>query len=279
MTKPRFSPPIGIVALLAGLFVATVGWAQAAKSGVDQQVRVQITEIGCLRTLLLIDSDISDLENLISQQLTDVDFRVFPDASMTGSRATSEEMRVAGEKANADLVVFATAKDRLKNSKGEFLLHEGEATVQIYSRVTGELLVTKTARTNGKRTTDEVEAKRSARESALSDATHQAIERSLAKAHKVLVHEAVIVNVFSDSGLLAIMEYIGKMEGVYHVRRLSFDRKTNEALLEIIGSPRSETYWRAYLEKMPKTKVNVQVTPNGALHSKYPAWFQPPVQQ
>ena len=140
----------------------------------------------------------------------------------------------------------------------------------------GELLVTKTVRANGKRTTDEVDAKRSARESAITEAAHQAIERSLAKAHKVLVHEAVVVNVFSDSGLLAIMEYIGKMEGVYHVRRLSFDRETNEALLEIIGSPRSETYWRAYLEKMPKTKVNVQVTPNGALHHKYPAWFQPP---
>ena len=262
--------------MLAGLFVVTDGWAQAAKPSADQQVRVQITEMGCLRTLLFIDANISDLENRLAQQFIDVDYRVFPSAVTTGSRATPDEMRAAGEQANADLVVFATATDRLKNSKGEFQLYEGEATVQIYSRVSGELLVTKTVRANGKRTTDEVDAKRSARESAITEAAHQAIERSLAQAHKVLVHEAVVVNVFSDSGLLAIMEYIGKMEGVYHVRRLSFDRETNEALLEIIGSPRSETYWRAYLEKMPKTKVNVQVTPNGALHNKYPAWFQPP---
>jgi hypothetical protein len=29
---------------------------------------------------------------------------------------------------------------------------------------------------------------------------------------------------------------------------------------------------------MPKTKVNVQVTPNGALRNKYPSWFLPPAQ-
>lgn len=276
MTIPRFLPQSGFAAILAGLFAVTANLAVAQAPAADQPVRVQITEMGCLRTLLFIDASISDLENQLAQRFTDVDYRVFPSATMTGSRATSDEMRAAGEQANADLVVFATATDRLKNSKADFQLYEGTATVQVYSRVSGEMLVTKTVRANGKRTTDEVDAKRSAREGAIAEAAHQAIEGSLAKAHKLLIHEAVVVNVFSDSGLLAIMEYIGKMEGVYHVRRLSFDRKTNEALLEIIGSPRSETFWRAYLEKMPKTKVNVQVTPNGALHNKYPAWFQPP---
>ena len=198
------------------------------------------------------------------------------DGLSSSAYGPEEAFRTLGEHSYLAVgLVFATATDRLKNRKEDFLLYEGEATVQIYSRVSGELLVTKTVRANGRRTSDEVEARRSAREKAVDDAATEAIERSLAKAHKILVHEAVIVNVFSDSGLLAIMEYIGKMQGVYHVKRLSFDRKTNEALVEIIGSPHSETVWRAYLEKMPKTKVNVQVTPNGALRNKYPAWFQP----
>ena len=279
MTIFRFTLKSGFVTLLAFVAAGNRGLAQvAAAKADDQQTRVQITEVGCLRTLVLIDSRIDDLENRVAQQLTDKDFRVFPSAETVGERVTSEEMRAAGEKANADLVVFATASDRLKNQKEDFLLFEGEATVHIYSRVSGELLVTKTVRANGRRTSDEVEAKRSAREMAVDEATREAIERSLAKAHKILVHEAVIVNVFSDSALLAIMEYIGRMQGVYSVKRLSFDRTTNEALVEIIGSPHSETVWRAYLEKMPKTKVNVQVTPNGALRNKYPSWFQPPAQ-
>lgn len=278
MTILRFPRPSEFVAALALLLAGTAGLAQEAAKTDDQQMRVQITELGCLRTLIMIDGSIDDLENRVAQQLTDKDFRVFPSAAMVGGRVTSDQMREAGEKANADLVVFATATDRLKNKKEDFQLYEGEATVQIYSRVSGELLVTKTVRANGRRTSDEVEAKRSAREKAVDDATKEAIERSLAKAHKILIHEAVIVNVFSDSGLLAIMEYIGKMQGVYHVKRLSFNRTTNEALVEIVGSPHSETVWRAYLEKMPKTKINVQVTPNGALRNKYPAWFRPPAQ-
>ena len=224
---------------------------------------------------MLVDRNFADLENSLSQQLTDKDFRVFPSANMIGSRVTPDEMKAAGEKANADLVIFATASDRLKNKKADFLLYEGESTVQIYSRVSGELLVSKTARADGRRTSDEVEAQRSARLKAVDAAAQQAIERSLAKAHKILVHEAVVVNVFSDGALLAISEYIGKMQGIYSVKRLSFDRTTNEALLEIVGSPHSETVWRAYLEKMPKTKVSTQLTTNGALRNKYPSWFQP----
>ncbi len=66
---------------------------------------------------------------------------------------------------------------------------------------------------------------------------------------------------------------VGKMDGVYHVKRKSFDRQTNEALIEIIGAPHSETFWRAYLEKLPKTKVNFRLTPNDEIRTKYPSWF------
>jgi hypothetical protein len=279
MATPRFSfRPVmrGLFTVLLVISSSTRAQETAPASVSDQPVRVQITEESCLRTLLLLDQDMADMENRLSQQLVDKDFRVFPSAEAVPKKWVSpEEMRAAGEKANADLVLFATTKDRLKNKKEDFLLYEGECTVQIYSRVSGELLVTKTARVNGARTTDEVEAKRSAREKAVDAAAADAVERSLTKAHKILVHDAVIVNVFSESALLAIMEYMQKMEGIYHVKRLSFDRKTNEANIEIIGSPHSETVWRAYLEKLPKTKVNVRLTPNDKLHNKYPSWFQP----
>lgn len=269
MTFPGFLPRWILPALLGSALASA-----SAQLSDDQQVRVQITELGLMRTLLLMENNSDDLEDNVAQQLVDKDFRVFPDSVAVGSRVSPEEMRAAGERANADLIVYAKASDRLKHNKSGFLLHEGEATVQVYSRVSGELLVTKTARANGKRTTDEVEAQRSARERAMDAAAREAIERSLSKAHKIIVHEAVIVNVFSDSALLAIMEYIGKMEGVYSVKRLSFDRRTNEALIEIIGAPHTDRVWRAYLEKLPKTKVNVQITPNGALRNKYPDWFR-----
>ena len=152
MTILRFPRQSEFVAALALLVAGTAGLAQEAAKTDDQQMRVQITEIGCLRTLIMIDGSINDLENRVAQQLTDKDFRVFPSAAMVGARVTSDQMRDAGEKASADLVVFATATDRLKNKKEDFQLYEGEATVQIYSRVSGELLVTKTVRANGRRT-------------------------------------------------------------------------------------------------------------------------------
>lgn len=275
MMIPLRLPQCGALTAFLGMWLGAVAWAAQPD---EQQVQVQITELGCLRTLLMMETGTVDLEDRLAQKLTELDFRVFPNAQTAAARVTSDQMKAAGEAANAELIVYARASDRMKNAKADFKLHEGEAVVQIYSRVSGELLVSQTARADGRRTTDEVEAQRSAREAALDKASGQAIAKSLAKAHKILVHEAVIVNVFSDSALLAIMEYIGKMEGIYHVKRLSFDRKTNEALIEIIGSPRSETYWRAYLEKLPKTKVNVQVTPNGTLRNKYPSWFIPPGQ-
>lgn len=265
--------PFGWLTVLCALVAPVVGSAQDEQT----QMQVQITELGMLRTLMMMERESVDMEDNLAQRFTELDFRVFPEAVMTGPRVTSAQMKAAGEEANADLIVHARTTDRVRGRKEDFVLHEGEAVVQIYSRVSGELLVSQTARANGRRTSDAFEARRSAREAALTKAADQAIARSLAKAHKILVHEAVIVNVFSEGALLAIMEYMGKMEGIYHVRRLSFDRATNEALIEIIGAPHAETTWRAYFEKLPKTRVNVQINPNDALRNKYPSWFQPPV--
>ncbi len=245
----------------------------------DQQVRVQITELGLLRTLILMAPDSQDLAGQVRQQFVDRDYEVYTDAQRISGRVTSAQMREAGESENADLVVYARiVGDRRRSNASGFKLYEATAGVQVFNRLTGREVVSKEVRVSGTRHPDEIEARRSAREKAMERATREAIEGTLATAHKILVHHAVIVNVFSESGLLALMEYMGKMEGVYHVKRLEFDRQTNEALIEIIGEPRSQTFWRAYLEKLPKTKVNVQVTPNDSLHNKYPDWFLPPAQ-
>lgn len=246
-----------------------------AQDAAETATQIQVTELGLMRALLLLDHSARESEDRIAEQLTEVDFRLVPAAVMVDGRMRPSRIREIAEREDADMVLYAKVKTRELTPMQDFRIFEGEATTQIWIATTGELIASNTSRTKGVRSTDSYNAERSAIERSLDVATDAAIDDSLAKAHKILAHEAVVVNVFSDSALLAIMEYIGKMDGVYHVRRKSFDRDTNEALLEIIGAPHSETFWRAYLEKMPKTKVNFRLNQNDEVRSKYPDWFLP----
>ena len=90
-------------------------------------------------------------------------------------------------------------------------------------------------------------------------------------AETIMKDRVVITNVMSETQLLAILESIEKVDGVREVLRLDFDRKTNEALLEIVGERRRQTYWRAHLENLPK----ITRTTNDNLSEKYPSWFTP----
>ena len=262
--------------LVLGLGSSVLGQPASDSAG-DAQTRttIQITEVGCLRALLVLDRSALLAEPRVAQRLTEVDFRIFPSKKVAGSRFSSADAKKFGEAEKADLVIYATAEAREKTALEDFCLFEGEATVQMYNALTGELIATHTARATGPRSTDATEAVRSAIEHAVDEAARSAVQQSLAQAHRMLAHEAVIVNVFSEGALLEIMEYMGKMDGVYHVRRLSYDRRAHEARLEIIGSPHNETFWRAYLEKMPKAKVNFSLNPNFQLRQKYPNWFLP----
>jgi hypothetical protein len=66
------------------------------------------------------------------------------------------------------------------------------------------------------------------------------------------------------------------MQGVYHVRQLSFDPKTHVAELEILAAPRADQEWRAYLERMPRTKVIVSVQRSSeGPRKQFPSWFHP----
>jgi hypothetical protein len=257
----------------AALLFAFDGPAPADPNDDDIKVDVQVTELGMMRTLLLLDDKAGDSENVIEQCLSDSDFRVFPSASTATGSINMDEMKQIGKDNKADIVFYATASSRLKNKMDDFVLYEGEATVQVYSPVTGEMMATETVRANGERDVDDVEAERSAREKAVDTATRDVVVKMLAKAQKILVHEATVTGVHDDSQLLAIMEYMGKMDGVYGVRQVSYDRDAKVGVIDIIGNPRSETYWRAYLEKMPKAQVVVKLVVNSDIRKKYPSWF------
>jgi hypothetical protein len=138
---------------------------------------------------------------------------------------------------------------------GNAQLFEGEATVQMFSPATGEILVTQTTRTNGPRTSDSTAAERGAREAAVDLAVKEAIVKSLERAHKLIVHRIILTNVRDNTDLLAFMEHIAKMQGVYTVRRVSWDPKSKDAEIEVICSPQAESFWRAYIEQMPKVRI------------------------
>jgi hypothetical protein len=270
--RPRAALAICLLAPL--LICATTRAAEPAGAGT--RVAVQITELGCMRALLLLDTSALPEEKLLAQKLTDVDFRVFQTASPISGRVNHEIMKQRGQEAHADLVVYATVGSRLRNDLNGMKLFEGEATVQVYSPVSGELLASQTSRANGTRHADELDAIRSAREKALDAAAKEAITKSLAKAHKIIVHRVKITDIHTQNHLLAIMEYVQKLKDVYHVRQLTTDLAKGEATIEIVAAPKAESFWRAYLEKMPRIQIVVsKVEPNEALRKKYPSWFNP----
>lgn len=284
MKMPRLpvSIPVGLrrwsLVALVGL-LPTTGPAQPSLATEAAQdavaVRIQVTELGLMRALLLLDESAMPAEDRLAEVLTAVDFRLTPAALPAQGRLTPARVREIADREDANLVLYAKTKTRELSAWEDFRIFEGEATTQVWIATTGELVASKTERVKGVRSTDPAAAERSAVERSLDVVAAEVVQASLVKAHKLLAHEAVLVNVFSESALLAIMEYIGKMDGVYHVRRKSFDRRTNEALIEIIGAPHSETFWRAYLEDMPKTQVNFALTPNQEVRNKYPSWFLP----
>ena len=241
------------------------------------QTGVQITELGLMRALLVLDSSSVDSERLIAQRLSEADFRVFPSAQTVTSRLSIEDIKEIGQEGKSDLVVYAVASARPKKAMGDFQIFEGEATVQIYSPATGEMMVSHTARTDGTRTTDAVAAERGAREKALDLATKEAIIKSLEKAQKIMVYQAILTHVRDNTDLLFFMEQIAKMQGIYHVRRVSWDPKSGDAEIEIIASPKAESFWRAQIEAIPKRKVTVvkyTAKPQSSGTDAVPSWLK-----
>lgn len=266
---------LGIAAILG--LVASAGHAQSpAAPAAPAHIEMRLSEMGLMRALLILGDGAQDLEPRVAQHFMDLDFRLFPSAQTGPAKLTPAEAIARGREADADLVLFAAATSRQKSKLEDFELHEAEATVQLFNAISGELLVTRTERATGKRTSDAVEAARCAREAAVDAAETAAIRQTLDRTHRLLVYEAVIVGVYTEEQLLGIIDHVRSLEGVAGVRRRSFNREAREALVEVIGAPRSEAVWRAHLEKMPKLVVDLGYNPNKDLRNKYPTWFHNP---
>lgn len=272
MTHTRFRP----LTWVGGLALALASVASLpAQAPADGEVRVRITEQSLLRTLVITDEASRDIEQYFVRALVDRDFAVQEDSEYAANM-NATQMKAAGERANADLVIHATVEDRKLDSYGGTHVYRAQATVRAVNRATGETLsISPAGFVRGSRSSNEDIARENARNAAIEKGVGEALKTLMARAHRMMVYRIVLVGVYSEASLLEKMEHINEMEGIYYVKRLEFDRKTNEALLEAIGTPASQAFWRTHIEQMPKTKLT-GFDPNAAAHQKYPAWFLPP---
>lgn len=65
------------------------------QSEASTETAVQVTELGCMRTLVVLDEKTLDLEKLINQRLSDVDFRVFPSPVPAKGRLNTVGLKAA----------------------------------------------------------------------------------------------------------------------------------------------------------------------------------------
>lgn len=239
---------------------------------------VQVTELGCMRATFVFDENAAEFETQVTEAFSDADFRVFSKGNVVQGRVEPKALHEIGNERYADLVVYTTIAGREKPALGKLKLFEATCTMQVYNPMSEELLVSETARLEGKRHADEVEALRSATEGAVAAATKELIMKTLEKAHKILVHEAQLKGVEDHQHLLQIMEYTAKLKGVYHVRQMTYDKATGLAVIEIIGAPQTESFWRAYLNNLPKREKwiidvkHIRIVQNEKLRQKNPDW-------
>lgn len=241
---------------------------------------VQITELGCMRATFVFDESAAGFETQITEAFSDADFRVFSKGNVVSGRVEPKALHQIGNDRYADLVVYTTISGREKPALGKLHLFEATCTMQVYNPMSEELLVSETTRLDGKRHADETVAMRTASEGAVSAATSTLIRKILAKAHKILVHEAQLKGVEDHQHLLEIMEYTARLKGVYHVRQLTYDKTTGLAVIEILGSPQTESFWRAYLNNLPKHEKwiidvkHIRIIQNDGLRQKNPDWSE-----
>ena len=240
---------------------------------------VQITELGCMRATFAFDKTAEAFEARITEAFSNADFRVFSKGVVVEDRVEPKALHQISNDRYADLMMFTKISARAKPKLGRLSLFEAEATVQVYNPMSEELLVSHTVRKDGTRHADEEVAARTAFESAIDAAVKEAILKTLEKAHKILVHEAQLKGVQDHQHLLEIMEYTARMKGVYHVRQLTYDKTTGLAVIEIIGAPQTESFWRAYLNNLPKREILLigdkafRIVPNTSLRQKNKDWL------
>ncbi|HYC72191.1 MAG TPA: hypothetical protein VEB66_13340 [Opitutaceae bacterium] len=274
MTDTRFRPLKSAGAIAALAFAASVS-AQSPAPVADGPVGIRITEQSLLRTLVITDEASRDIEQHFVRALVERDFAVQEDTEYPSRPLNAAAMKEAGERANADLVIYATVEDRKLDSYGGTHVYRAQSTIRAVNRATGETLsINPPGFVRGQRSSSEDIARENARNAAIEKGVDEALKTLMARAHRMMIYKVALVGVFSETQLLKHMEDIGKLKGVYYVKRLEFDRRTNEALLEVIATPGSQAFWRAYVEQMPKVQL-LGYDPNMTVQNHYPAWFQP----
>lgn len=241
---------------------------------------VQITELGCMRAMVVFQKSALDVEKLVTQRLSESDFRVFGPYEVAGDLIPdATKCRDLGNDRKADLVVLTSVSSRELNKLGNFSIFEAEATVRIYSPVSAEIAIIHTSRVKGERHTNATDAERSAREKAAGLAVGEAVTKSLEKAHKILVHEAQIGGVQDRKHLDEILTHLRDTKVFYNVRQMAYDAKTKVAILELVGAPASESQWRTLVAGIPmrtkvQEKLNIIYVKNEVIRLKYPGWFR-----
>ena len=252
----------------------------ALKAAAEARIKegVQISELGMMRVFLVLNRDAARQEDQIHQLLSDYDFRLFPTRNYLElqARFDSTMAKEEGHKRQADLVYYTKVETKQKAAFGEFVSFEANVTAQLYNILTGELLATHSSRVAGARSTDEEKAKRSAIEKGVDQAVKKVVEKSLAKVQKVLVHEVQFTGIKDEREALKILKTAQKLEGVSYARQMWFDQNTGSLGLELIGSPRTEKSWKAWVESIAAGDVpveDIKVVPNTKLREKYEDWF------
>lgn len=224
---------------------------------------IHITEMGNLRIHQVMNVTASNYSDDLQKILSDYNFRLTPDHDQVIEKvfnaAKAEEIMKKGTEKHADIFIVTSVSEKLRNKFGGTFFYKSTAVTKTFHAHTGELISVSKVTKNGKRKIDEDEAKESATLPALKESTKKAIAKAVNKAEKMLLHEVTLAGVESERDALWIANYIKSYKEVYHVRRVSFDHKRSYLTLEIIASPKSEKFWRAWVENMktPNTKEAV----------------------
>ena len=246
---------------------------------------VELTELGRMRIIVVLDRSAAGWEDHIHQRLSESGFRLFPAENFVILQdrldPTSIAAKQEGEWPKSDLVVHVKGvSGRGGAAAGKLLVYHGAATVQVYNAFNSELMTTNSSsEVAGKRHTTADVAKRSAVEAAMDESVDKVVKTCLARVGRLMVHEAVFTGVKDEAMVKEIVEKAGGLDGVKYARRLNFDKSKGTARIEIVGAPKSDNAWRAFVETIPGMLgkdggKGFRFIENKKLREQYPDWFK-----
>jgi hypothetical protein len=237
----------------------------------------KVSELGLMRIYVVMDEGAAGQEDVIHQELSQADFRVFPAKNFAvATRLDPDSLYEEGGKRKADLVCLVKASTEEKAAMGDFKIYQSTVTSQLYSPVSGELLATQTSTAKGPRLADKEEARKGAVQAGIKQAVAAMLEKASKRTQRLLVHEVQLTGVKTEAQLAEIRKRAEALDGATHARLLSYDAKTGLAVLEITAAPKTAETWRAFVAGLPDMKTppeKVSVNTNELLRKKHADWF------